>query len=590
MLSSKKIVDGYLQQQDWRVKENSNAPFCYGALGQHAKKEVFKDYWLREVYTKDIVEAYREGAMHLHDLGELTIYCCGYSLKKIIEEGVHGIYNIPKSAPAKHFGAILAQLANVLTVFQNEIAGAVAFSSFDTLLAPFVYFDSLSYKQVKQHIQSFVFQVNSNSRGGAEPAFSNITCDLTPPSDLLNQPVLWNGEYSTMYQYGDFQEQMDMINRAFFEIILEGDADGQPFSYPIPTYNIHKRFDWNNPNNDLLWEMAGKRGTPYFANFINSDMNPEDARSMCCRLRLDKRELLKRNGGLFGSGDSTGSIGVVTINLPRIAYLAKDEFEAYEILDVYLELAKKSLEIKRTFLQEEIIDKGLLPAYSTYIGTMANHFSTIGYIGLNEFCENLIGENILTDRARDLSVRVLEHMRKKIADYQVETGNLYNLEATPAESTCYRLAAKDLEMFPDISHQGTKDAPYYTNSCHIPVKLVKTFKQVAEHQDALQKLHTGGTVIHYYLNGPITAEQAKQIIKVSCEETENPYFSLSPVTRYCPTCGYIEEKVMKCPKCGKELDVIQRITGYPRKVKYFNPGKYQEFLDRAQLEIDDHSL
>jgi ribonucleoside-triphosphate reductase len=586
MLSSKVIIEDYLRKNDWRVKDNSNAPFSFGALGKYTLAEVNKDYWLREVYTKDITDAYREGWMHLHDLGGLTIYCCGYSLRKVLEMGVQGVPNIPTSKPAKHFGAVLNQLANLTTVFQNEIMGAVAFSSFDTLLAPFVKADNLTYKEVYQHMQNWVFSINSNSRGGAEPAFSNVTFDMTMPKDLIDKPAIVGG-VEVDFNYRACQDEMNMINKAFFEIMIAGDGIGQPFAYPIPTYNIHKRFDWDNPNTNLLWEMAGKYGTPYFANFINSDMEPEDARSMCCRLRLDKRELLKRNGGLFGSGDSTGSIGVVTLNLPRIGYVAADIEEALELIDHYMDLAKDSLEIKRQFCQEEVLDAGLIPAFATYIGTLKNHFSTIGYVGLNEFCMNLLGADILDEKSVEVSELVLNHMRERLSDYQEETGNLYNLEATPAESTCYSLALKDKRTYADIYTQGTDEAPYYTNSCHIPVKQVKNFKQVITHQDKLQKLHTGGTVIHFYLDGPITAAQAKQIIYVACTKSHSPYFSLSPVNCYCSEHGHLDKTYLRCPKCGKETDIIQRITGYPRKVKFFNAGKYQEFLDRHQLVFDE---
>lgn len=589
MLNSKKIVEDYLLEKDWRVKENSNAVYSYGAFGKYVLGEVQKDYWLREVYTQEIVDAYREAYIHIHDLSELTVYCCGYSLKSILTKGVEGIANIPKSNPAKHFDAVLNQIANLTTVFQNEIAGAVAFSSFDTLLAPFVKVDGLTYKEVKQNMQNFIFTINSNSRKGAEPAFTNLTFDLTPPSDLLNQLAIVGGDFAD-FTYKECQKEMDMINKAFYEIMIEGDSEGKLFSYPIPTYNIHSRFDWDNPNNDLLWEMSGKFGTPYFANFINSDMKPEDARSMCCRLRLDKRELLKRNGGLFGAGDSTGSIGVVTVNLPRLGYLAKDKEELFEMIDLYMDISKNSLEIKREFLNKNILEKGLIPAFKEYVGTLNNHFSTIGYIGLNECCENFIGKDILSEEGKNLSIEILNHMRDKLISYQEETGNLYNLEASPAESTSYRLALKDTQMFDDIITQGEKDSPYYTNSCHIPVKKLDTIKQITDHQNDLQKLHTGGTVIHYYLDGAIPPQQAKHIVKTVCSNYEVPYISLSPVSCYCPTHGYLQEVVDNCPKCGETTDLIQRITGYPRKVSNFNIGKKAEFNDRKQLKGNEYGI
>lgn len=582
MLESKKIVEGYLTHKDWRVKENSNASYSFGALNKHISTEVSKDYWLRHIYPNYIAQSYLDGELHIHDLGTLSIYCCGYSLEKVIRYGVKGIPNIPTSKPAKHFSSILNQLSNLITIFQNEIAGAVAFSSVDVLLSPFIKVDNLSYDEVKQHLQNFIFSINSNSRIGAEAAFSNVTLDLTPASDMLNKLAVVGNE-NMEFTYKECQREIDMFNRAFAELMIKGDASGKPFSYPIPTYNIHKRFDWDNPNNDLLWEMAGKYGYPYFANFINSDMKPEDARSMCCRLRLDLRQLEKKNGGLFGAGEGTGSIGVVTLNLPHLAYVSKNKEELFSNIISRMDIAKDSLEIKRVWLQEKVMDTGLLPAYTTYVGTMDNHFSTIGYIGLNEMCENLIGKDILSADGKQLSLEVLDLMREKLMDYQEETGNLYNLEATPAESTSYRLASKDLAMFDDIITSGTKDAPYYTNSCHIPVSKVKSIHQVFEHQNDLQIKHTGGTVIHVYLGSAITGEQAKQIVKTVCEKYEVPYVSLSPINRYCDAHGYIEQEVDNCPVCDKELDQYQRITGYLRNIKNFNIGKAQEFKERNQL-------
>lgn len=582
MLSSKKLVEDYTTAKDWRVKENSSSPYSYGAMGKYILGEVSKDYWLREVYNKDVVEAYREGYIHVHDLGGLTVYCAGYSLREILLKGVQGIPNTPKSKPAKHFGAILNQLTNLSTLFQNEIMGAVAFSSVDTLLSPFIITDKLSYDEVKQHLQNFIFSLNSNSRMGAEPAFTNVTLDLTPPEDLLKQPVLIGGELQD-WTYAECQAAMDMFNQAFYEIMLEGDADGKPFAYPIPTYNIHKRFDWDNPHNDLLWEMTGKYGTPYFANFLNSDMDPADARSMCCRLRLDKRELLKRNGGLFGSGDSTGSIGVVTINLPRLAYLsAHDKDDFFYMLENYMDIARDSLEIKRNYLNEEVLQKNALPAFQTYIGSLNNFFSTIGYVGLNEACQNLLGVTLLHPEGKQFGVEVLEFMRDHLVGYQIATGNLYNLEATPAESTCYRFAKLDVDMLPGIITQGTIDKPYYTNSCHVPVKLVTSIMATTEHQNDLQKLHTGGTVIHYYIDGPIAGEMAKKVVQTVCTNYEVPYISISPVNCFCEDHGMLQGNFGNCPMCGKPTERYQRVTGYRRNVDFFNPGKDAEFHDRHQ--------
>lgn len=586
MLTSKNIVEGYLKKSDWRVQENSNAPYSFGALNKHITTEVSKDYWLRHVYTPEIVEAHREGFFHMHDLGGLTVYCCGYSLRQILLKGVKGIPSVPRSKPAKHFDAALNQLANLTTIFQNEIMGAVAFSSFDTLLAPYVKADKLSYEQVFQHMQNFIFSINSNSRAGAEPAFSNITMDLTPPNDLRGRFACIGGK-TVDFKYGDCQKEMDLINKAFYEVMIEGDAVGAPFAYPIPTYNIHERFDWDNPNNDLLWEMAGKYGSPYFANFIGSDMDPSDARSMCCRLRLDKRELLRRNGGLFGSGDSTGSIGVVTLNLPKLGFLADGNVNTfYELLEEYMDLAYESLEIKRKYLTEEILNKGLLPAFMEYVGTFDNHFSTIGYIGMNELCMNLFGRDIEDVACRDFCINLLDFMLEKLKEYQEKSGNLYNLEASPAESTCFSLALKDKKALNGIYQQGTKEAPYYTNSCHLPVRNLDSVKKVMDHQEPLQVKHTGGTVIHLYLAGPIQAEQAKTIVKTVCTNYKVPYISLSPVNCYCPEHGHMDEVIPNCPICGTKTNVYQRITGYQRIVENFNPGKKAEFFDRAQIQVD----
>jgi len=584
MKSSKSIVEPYLKKQDWRVKENSNAPYCYGGLNKYILAEVSKDYWLHEVYPEEIAKAYVDGHIHIHDLGGLTMYCCGYSLKEILYKGVCGVQNIPVSAPAKHFDSILNQCANLVTVFQNEIMGAVAFNGFDTLLAPFIKQDGLSYQEVRQSMQNFIFSVNSNSRSGAEPAFFNLTFDLTPPEDMLDEYCVIGGDLVS-FTYGSCQQEMDLLNRVFFELMLEGDANGKLFAYPIPTYNIHSRFDWDNPNNKLLWEMAGKYGTPYFANFVNSDLDISDVRSMCCRLRLDLKELRHRNGGLFGAGDSTGSIGVVTINLPRIAYESRycNEKKFYEKLDYYLGLAKNSLEIKREWLQKNVIDTGLTPAFNEYVGTINNHFSTIGVVGMNEMCENFLSTNILDEEAHQFCVEVGEHIRAKLLEFQEETGNLYNYEATPAESTCYRFALIDKKTYPDIITQGSGRDVYYTNSCHIPVNLVTDINTTFAHQDDLQTQYTGGTVIHCWLEGAIPGEHAKQIVKSMFTAYHVPYMSLSPISRYCDEHGYIKETVDKCPYCKKKLKKYQRITGYLRCVDNFNPGKAAEFRDRNQL-------
>lgn len=587
MLDTNKIVDDYMLQRDWRVKENSNAPFSFGQMNKYINSVVSKQYWTERVYDASASAAHNDGFIHIHDMSGLTIYCCGYSLQKVLDYGVKGVPNIPTSKPAKHFDAALNQLANMLTIFQNEIMGAVAFSSFDTLLAPFIKVDKLTFEQVKQNIQNYVYSVNSNSRAGAEPAFSNLTFDLFPPKDLKDQPVRIANELQD-FTYGDCQKEMDMLNKAFFEVMLEGDANGKPFAYPIPTYSIMDGFDWDNPNNDLLWEMAGKYGYPYFSNFMGSDMDPSDVRSMCCRLRLDLSELQRRNGGLFGSGDSTGSIGVVTLNLPRIGYLTKGQSEAslMSMIKDFMNIAKDSLEEKRNWLDMHLIGTGMIPAFDTYVGTLNNHFSTIGYVGMNEMCENFMGKGIITEEGKALAERVLDFMRDVLLSFQKSTGHLYNLEATPAESTCYRLAKLDKKLYPDIITQGSGDSVYYTNSCHVPVKEVEGIAALLDHQDSLQVKMTGGTVVHLYLAKGISGKQAKNIVRHICENYSLPYISLSPVICYCPECGVLDEPVDVCPHCGGITHYMQRITGYIRDVDNYNPGKLQEFNDRKQINVE----
>lgn len=586
MLDTNKVVDDYMLQRDWRVKENSNAPFSFGQMNKYINSAVSKLYWTERVYDGTVSAAHNEGFIHIHDMSGLSIYCCGYSLRKVLDYGVKGIPNIPTSKPAKHFDAALNQLANMITIFQNEIMGAVAFSSFDTLLAPFIKVDKLSYKEVKQGIQNYIYSVNSNSRAGAEPAFSNLTFDLFPPKDLKDQPACIANTLLD-FTYGDCQKEMNMLNKAFFEVMLEGDAAGKPFAYPIPTYSIMDGFDWDNPNNELLWEMTGKYGYPYFSNFIGSDMDPSDVRSMCCRLRLDLSELQRRNGGLFGSGDSTGSIGVVTLNMPRIGYLTRGQSteSLLSMVKDCMNIAKDSLEEKRNWLNMHISGTGMIPAFDTYVGTLDNHFSTIGFVGMNEMCQNFAGVGITTKEGKALTEQVLDYMREVLLDFQKSTGHLYNLEATPAESTCYRLAKLDKKLFPDIFTQGSGDSVYYTNSCHVPVKEVTTIDNLLKHQDSLQTKMTGGTVVHLYLAHGISGAQAKQIVRHACENYRLPYLSLSPVICYCPTCGTIDVPVDKCPKCGTLTKRMQRITGYIRDIDNYNPGKRQEFNDRNQIDV-----
>jgi len=585
-VNTNKLIDDYMLQRDWRVKENSNAPFSFGQMNKYVISALSKQYWADRVYDDNASNAHDKAFIHIHDMGGLTLYCCGYSLQDILDKGVTGIPTIPSSKPAAHFDSALNQLANMVTIFQNEIMGAVAFNSFDTLLAPFIKKEKLSYTEVKQSLQNFVYSINSNSRAGAEPAFSNLSFDLFAPKDLADQPAKVGGNFCD-FTYKECQKEIDMLNRAFFEVMLEGDAKGKPFAYPIPTYSIADGFDWDNPNNELLWEMTGKYGYPYFSNFMNSSMDPSDVRSMCCRLRLDLSELQKRNGGLFGSGDSTGSIGVVTLNLPRLAYMCRDIGfdELLSQIGLYMAIAKDSLEDKRNWLNMHVINTGMLPAFDEYVGTLDNHFSTIGFVGMNEMCLNFLGEPITTPKGKEMSEYVLKFMLDKLLEFQKSTGHLYNLEATPAESTCYRLARLDKKAFPDIITQGSGDGVYYTNSCHVPVNSIETIGALLDHQDSLQSKMTGGTVVHLYLNQGISGEQAKSIVRSTCENYTLPYFSLSPIICYCPECGVLDETVEVCPKCGGVTHYMQRITGYIRDVSNYNPGKAQEFKDRAQLNV-----
>lgn len=585
-----KLFNEYMTKRDWRVKENSNAPYSFGAMNKYITSAASKEYWSNVVYGPEVCQAHDDGYLHIHDMGGLTLYCCGYSLQAILQKGVRGVPNIPTSKPAKHFDALLNQIANLMTIYQNEIMGAVALSSFDTLLAPFVAYDHLSEKEVKQSVQNFIFSINSNSRAGAEPAFTNLTFDLTIPNDLAVTPVTIGGqpwiEGDHIYTYGEFQKEADMINKAFWENMLEGDASGKPFAYPIPTYSIQKSFDFDNPKYDLLWEMTGKYGYPYFSNYINSDMDPSDVRAMCCRLRLDLTELRRRNGGLFGSGDSTGSIGVVTLNLPRMGYESTDQEDLFEIIRMYMNIAKESLEDKRNWLAQNIIGTGMIPAFDEYVGTIENHFSTIGLVGLNEMimnCKWLGEETILTEKGKQLALDTLDFMREELIEFQQLTGHLYNLEATPAESTCYRLAKLDVKRYGSkIKTQGSLTAPYYTNSCHIPVKDNPGFWATLAHQDELQCKFTGGTVVHLFSEGAISASAAKNLIRKACETYKLPYLTHSPIIKLCETHGNFDAHLEKCPICGSTGKTLQRITGYIREVSNYNPGKLEEFRDRKQ--------
>ena len=585
LLDYKKLVNGYIgPEKDWRVKENSTVTMSVGGLILSNSGAVTANYWLSEVYDSEIAEAHRHCFMHIHDLSMLTGYCAGWSLKQLIQEGLGGVPGKISSSPAKHLSTLCNQMVNFLGIMQNEWAGAQAFSSFDTYLAPFVKKDNLSFDETKQCIQSFIYGVNTPSRWGSQAPFTNVTLDWTVPDDLANVPAIIGGK-NMDFTYGDCKKEMDMINKAFLEVFIEGDANGRGFQYPIPTYSITKDFDWSETeNNKLLFEMTAKYGTPYFSNYINSDMKPSDVRSMCCRLRLDLRELRKKGGGYFGSGESTGSIGVVTLNLPRMGYLSKSKDDFIAILDKYTDIAARSLAIKRKVLTK-LMDQGLYPYTKRYLGSFNNHFSTIGICGMNEALENAHwwkGGNLTTAEGRALSVEVLNHMRKKLSDYQVQYGDLYNLEATPAESTTYRFAKHDAKDFPDIKSAAKNGgAPFYTNSSHLPVGYTDDIFKALEIEDPLQVLYTSGTVFHAFLGERIPDwKSAASLVRKIATNFKLPYFTLSPTYSVCAKDGYIAGEHLKCPKCGGDAEVYSRITGYYRPIKNWNDGKANEFMSR----------
>jgi len=585
VLNFASTVNNYLKQRDWRVNENSTVTYSIGGLILHNSGTITANYWLSEIYDPQIGEAHRNGDMHIHDLSMLSGYCAGWSLKQLIEEGLGGVMGKVSSKPAKHLSTLANQMVNFLGILQNEWAGAQAFSSFDTYLAPFVKNDDLDFEEVKQSIQSFVFGVNTPSRWGTQSPFSNITLDWVVPKKLRNEPAIVGGKPQS-FTYGDCQREMDMINRAFLEILKEGDANGRGFQYPIPTYNITKDFDWNNPNTELLFEITSKYGTPYFQNFINSDLDPDDVRSMCCRLQLDKRELRRRGGGLFGSDEFTGSIGVVTINLPRIAYLSENEKEFFSRLSKMMDIAKRSLEVKREVI-EKLNDEGLYPYTKRYLKNFDNHFSTIGLIGMNETTLNAkwLKKPLYEDASRDFAIKVLDFMRDRIATYQEETGHLYNLEATPAESTTYRLAKIDSEIHPDIITAGD-DTPYYTNSSHLPVNFDGDMFTALDHQEDLQSKYTGGTVFHTFLGERISDwKVTRNLVEKIATNYRIPYFTISPTYSICPDHGYITGEYYECPHCGKTAEVYSRITGYYRPVQHWNRGKKEEFKQRREYEL-----
>ena len=592
MIDYKKVVDSYLKVEDWRVKENSTVTYSIGGLILSNSGAITANYWLSEVYDEEIGNAHRNADIHIHDLSMLTGYCAGWSLKQLIKEGLGGVPGKITSKPAKHLSTLCNQMVNFLGIMQNEWAGAQAFSSFDTYLAPFVKVDNLSYHAVKQCIQSFVYGVNTPSRWGTQAPFTNITLDWTVPNDLANLKAIVGGKEMN-FTYGDCKKEMDMINKAFIEIFNEGDADGRGFQYPIPTYSITKDFDWSETeNNKLLFEMAAKYGTPYFSNYINSDMQPSDVRSMCCRLRLDLRELRKKNGGFFGSGESTGSVGVVTINLPRIAYQSKNKDEFYEKLGHMMDIAARSLKIKRDVVTN-FLENGLYPYTKRYLGSFANHFSTIGLVGMNETClnANWIKEDLTKKKAHKFAIEVLNFMREKLKDYQVMYGDLYNLEASPAESTSYRLAKHDKAKYPDIITANQNGTPYYTNSTHLPVGYTDDMFSALDLEDEQQTLYTGGTVFHGFLGERLPDwKSAANLVKKVAENYKLPYFTLSPTYSICEDHGYIKGEVHECPICHKQTEVWARITGYYRPVQNWNDGKAQEFKDRKTYDISTSEL
>lgn len=594
VLDYKEIVDSYVHLTDWRVKENSTVTYSVGGLILSNSGAITANYWLSEIYDDEIAEAHREGDMHIHDLSMLTGYCAGWSLKQLIQEGLGGIPGKITSSPATHLSTLCNQMVNFLGIMQNEWAGAQAFSSFDTYLAPFVKADNLTYKEVKQCIQSFVYGVNTPSRWGTQSPFTNITLDWTVPNDLAELNCIVGGKEMD-FKYKDCKTEMDMINKAFIEIMVEGDANGRGFQYPIPTYSITKDFDWSDTeNNKLLFEMTAKYGTPYFSNYINSDMEPSDVRSMCCRLRLDLRELRKKSGGFFGSGESTGSVGVVTVNIPRIAYLAENEEEFYQRLDHMMDVAARSLKVKRTIITR-LLDEGLYPYTKRYLGTFSNHFSTIGLIGMNEACLNAkwLKADLTQESAQKFTQEALNHMRARLADYQEEYGDLYNLEATPAESTTYRLAKHDIRRFPDIITAAKEkgDTPYYTNSSHLPVGYTEDIFSALDIQDQLQTLYTSGTVFHAFLGEKLpTWQAAAALVRKIAENYKLPYYTLSPTYSVCKNHGYISGEHFSCPECGEKAEVYSRITGYYRPVQNWNDGKTQEYKDRKIYNIDRSEL
>ena len=589
ILDYKEIVNNYVNEEDWRVKENSTVTYSVGGLILHNSGAITANYWLSEVYDEEIANAHRSADIHLHDLAMLTGYCAGWSLKQLIKEGLGGIPGKITSSPASHLSTLCNQMVNFLGIMQNEWAGAQAFSSFDTYLAPFVKVDNLTYKEVKQCIQSFVYGVNTPSRWGTQAPFSNITLDWTVPNDLAELPCIIGGK-EVNFKYKDCKKEMDMVNKAFIEIMIEGDANGRGFQYPIPTYSITRDFDWSDiENNRLLFEMTAKYGTPYFSNYINSDMEPSDVRSMCCRLRLDLRELRKKTGGFFGSGESTGSVGVVTINMPRIAYQAADEKDFFARLDRMMDISARSLHVKRGVITK-LLKEGLYPYTRRYLGSFESHFSTIGLIGMNEVGLNAkwLGEDMTHRETKEFTIKTLNHMRERLSDYQEKYGDLYNLEATPAESTTYRLAKADKKRWPEIKTAGKEgDTPYYTNSSHLPVGYTEDIFEALDIQDELQTLYTSGTVFHAFLGEKLPDWQAAaKLVKTIASNYKLPYYTMSPTYSVCKAHGYLSGEQYTCPHCGEKAEVYSRITGYYRPVQNWNEGKAQEYKNRKIYNIE----
>ena len=586
LLNYKNVVDDYLKINDWRVKENSTVSYSVGGLILSNSGAITANYWLNEVYDKEVADAHRNCDYHIHDLSMLTGYCAGWSLKQLIQEGLGGVPGKITSAPAKHLSTLCNQMVNFLGIMQNEWAGAQAFTSFDTYLAPFVKVDNLSQEAVKQCVQSFIYGVNTPSRWGTQAPFTNVTIDWVVPEDMKNLPCVIGGK-EVDFTYADCQKEMDMINKAFMEVMIEGDYNGRGFQYPIPTYSITKDFDWTETENlRLLFDMTAKYGIPYFSNYVNSDMEPSDVRSMCCRLRLDLRELRRKTGGFFGSGESTGSIGVVTLNMPRLAYTSATKEEFYKKLDKLCDLAARSLKTKRTVI-EKLMDRGLYPYTKRYLGTFNNHFSTIGIVGMNECCLNAkwIGEDLTMPKAQDFTEEVLNHIREKLSDYQEKYGDLYNLEATPAESTTYRFAKHDKEDFPGIITANMNGTPYYTNSSHLPVGATDDIFEALDIQDRFQVLYTSGTVFHTFLGEKLSDwKSTAKLVRKIAENYKLPYYTISPTYSVCAEHGYIAGEHKTCPKCGKSAEVYSRITGYYRPVQNWNDGKAQEFADRKTYD------